>query len=107
MKKQSQNKHLSQFSDKSGEKVVHDKIYMLKFEFYNTDRKMKSTIKCIFISIIVHPNFMNFRQNISFKSAIEIFTAISGYLRTALKTKNLVFLSVKMLNPNSVLQEYL
>ena len=58
--------------------------FVLKFEFYNTDRKMKRTIRCIFISIIMHPNFMCFRQKISFKSALKIFTPVSGHLRTAL-----------------------
>ena len=79
LKKQSQNEHLCQFSDKRDEKVVHDKIYLLKFEFYNTDRKMKSTIGCIFISIIMYPNFMCFRQKISFKKR-----SVRGHLRTAL-----------------------
>ena len=32
----------------------------------------------------MHPNFMQFCQKISFKSAIEIFTPVSGYLRTVL-----------------------
>ena len=39
MKKQSQNEHLLQFSDKSDENVVCKKTYSLKLEFYNTDRK--------------------------------------------------------------------
>ena len=38
------NEHLSQFSDKSDEKVVREKIYLVKLEFYNSDRKMKSII---------------------------------------------------------------
>ena len=59
-------------------------IYLLKFEFYNTDRKMKSIFRHIFISVIMHPNFMHFRQKISFKSVLEICTPVSGHLRTAL-----------------------
>ena len=74
-----------QFSGKGDEKVVHEKTYLLKLEFYNTDRKMKSIIRCIFISLIMHPNFMHFRQKISFKNALEIFTPVSGQLRTALR----------------------
>ena len=29
------------------------------------------------------PNFMHFRQKISFKYALEIFTPVNGHLRTA------------------------
>ena len=75
---------MSQFFDKSDEKVVREKIYLLKLELYNTDRKMKNIIRGIFGSVITHPNFMHFSQKISFKSALEIFTPISGHLRTAL-----------------------
>ena len=39
------------------------KIYQLKLEFYNTDGKMKNLISCIFISIIIHPNFMHSKLN--------------------------------------------
>ena len=84
LRKLSQNKHFCQFSDKSDEKVVREKTYLLKLEFYNTDRKMKSIIRCIFISIIMHPNFIHFRQKISFKSALEIFSPVNGHSRTAL-----------------------
>ena len=73
---------LEKFSDKSDEKVIHEKIYLLKFEFYDTGRKMKSTIRCIFISVITHPNFIDFRRKISFKSALKIFTPVTGHLRS-------------------------
>ena len=66
-------------------KLVPEKTYLVKLEFYNTDRKMKSIIRCIFISIIMHPNFMHFRQKISFKSALEIFIPVNGHFRIALK----------------------
>ena len=71
--------------DKSDEKVVYEKTYQLKLKFYNTDRKMKSIIRHILISIMMHPNYMHicFRQ-ISFKSASEVFTPNSGYLSIAL-----------------------
>ena len=43
---------------------------------------------------------MHFRQKISFKSALEIFTPVSGHLRTALKTvRQLVLLFSKLLWP--------
>ena len=84
LKKHSQNEHLNQFSDKSDEKVAREETYLLKLKFYNTDRKMKSIVRRIFISKIVHPNFMHFRQKISFKRALEIFIPVSGLLRTAL-----------------------
>ena len=35
----------------------------------------------------MHPNFMHFRQKISFKSVLESFATVSGHLRTALITK--------------------
>ena len=91
LENQSQNEHLCQFSDKRDEKVVREKTYLLKLEFYNTDRKMKSIIGCIFISIIMHPDFMHFRQKVNFKSALEIFTSVSGHWRTGLTEQ---FLSV-------------
>ena len=53
--------------------------------FCNTGRKTKNSIRRIFISIIMHPNFMQFRQKISFKTALEIFTPVSEHLRTALR----------------------
>ena len=81
-KKQSQNGHFSQFLDKSDEKIIREKIYLLKLEFYNTHRKMKTIIKRTFISIIRHPNFMHFRPKISFKKSLEIFTSNSEHLRT-------------------------
>ena len=91
--KQSQNESLESIFGKSDEKMVHEKTYLLKLEFYNTDRKMKSTIRCSFISMIMHPDFMHFRQKISFKNALEIFSPVSGHLRTtALRIKDLVFL---------------
>ena len=84
-KKRSQNEPFRQFSDKINEKVEREKTYLLKLEFYNTDRKMKSTIRCIFISIVMHPNFMHFREKINFKSALEFFTPVSGHSRTVLR----------------------
>ena len=81
--KQSQNEHLSQISDKRDEKVVHEKTYLMELEFYNTDGKIKNIIRCIFISIIMHTNFMLFRQKISFKSALECFASVSAYFRRA------------------------
>ena len=59
-RKQNENEHLSQISDKSNEKVAHEKTYWLKLEFCYTDRKMKNIIRRIFSSIIMHPNFMHF-----------------------------------------------
>ena len=56
----------------------------LKIVFYNTDRKVKSITKRIFISVIMHPNFMHFPQKTSFKSALESFASVDGHLRTAL-----------------------
>ena len=74
---------MRKFSDKRDEKEARKKTYRLKLEFYNTDKKMKNIIRLIFISMIMHPNFMHFRQKISFKCALEIFTPVNGYLRTA------------------------
>ena len=72
--------------------MVREKTYLLELEFYNTDRKTKSTNRSIFISIIMHPNFMHFRKkNKLFKSALEILTPVSGHSRTALKTKQYTF----------------
>ena len=72
--------------DKNDEKVVHEKTYRMKLEFYDTDRKMENVSGYIFISIIMHPNLkMHFRQKISFKSALKAFSSLSGYLRTVLK----------------------
>ena len=88
-KKQSQNEHLGQFFDKSDEIVVREKTYLPKLDFYKIDRKMKSIIRCIFISIIMHQNFMPFRQ---FKSALESFPSVNGHLRTVLKN-NFISLS--------------
>ena len=51
---------------------------------------MKSIINCIFISIIMHPNFMHFRQKISLKNALESFASVSGHLRTALSLLHIV-----------------
>ena len=82
-------KHLNQFSDKSDKNLIRKKTHLLKLEFCNADRKMKGIIRCIFISIIIHPNFIHFCQKISFKSALEIFTPVRGHLRTALKKKAL------------------
>ena len=48
-------------------------------------QKSESIIRCIFVSIIMHSNFMHFRQKISFKNALQIFTLVTGHLRTALK----------------------
>ena len=76
------------FLDKSNEKGVQEKAYLLKLKFYNADRKMKSDIRCIFISIIMHPNFMQFRQKISFKS-VEVFAPVSEHLKTALNESQL------------------
>ena len=64
--------------------MASDKTYLLALEFYNIDRKMKSIIRYIFISIIMHPNLMHFRRKISFKSALEIFIPVSEHSRTAL-----------------------
>ena len=47
-RKQSQNACLSQFLDKSDEKVADEKTYQLKLEFDNAGRKMKSAIRHIF-----------------------------------------------------------
>ena len=77
---------MSQFSDKRDEKVVRENTYLLKLEIYNIDRKMKSIIRGIFISIIMYPNFMHFRQKINFKSELETCTLVSGHLKTALNT---------------------
>ena len=64
--------------------MVSEKTYPLKLAFYNTDRKIKNIIRRIFNSIIMHPNFMHFRQKIRFTSALENFTPVNGYLRTDL-----------------------
>ena len=71
--------------DKSDGKMVCEKSYQLKLEFYNIDRKMKNVIRPIFISIIMHLNFMHFCQIISFKSALESFTSVNGHLTTAFR----------------------
>ena len=39
----------------------------------------------------MHPNFMHFCRKISFKSALEIFTPVSGHFRIAFKYKSLKF----------------
>ena len=80
------NEQMNQFSDESAEKVACEKSYLLKLEFYNTDRKMKKIIRHIFTSLITHPIFMHFHQKSSFKSALESFASASGHLRTALKS---------------------
>ena len=77
---------MRQFSDKRDEKVARHKIYQLKLEFYNTDRKMKNTNRRAFISITMHPNFMQFRQKISFKSTLEVFSSLNKHLKTALNS---------------------
>ena len=81
-------KHSSQFSDKREEKVIRENTFLLKLDFCNADRKMKNIIRCIFISIIMHPNFVHFRQKISFKRALENFTPVSGHSKTALITNS-------------------
>ena len=68
---------MSQFSDKSDEKMASEKTYWLKLEFYNTDRKMKNITRRFFISVTTHPNFMHFRRKVSFKSALEKFASVS------------------------------
>ena len=92
MKKQGQDDHLRQFSDNYDEKVAREKTYLLKLKFDNTDRKMKRIIKRIFISIVMHPNLLHFRQKISFKSALEILTPVSRHLRIALRLNHVNFL---------------
>ena len=67
---------MNQFSDKRDEKVVREKLCRLKLKIYNTDRKMRSIIRFIFILIIMHSNFMH--QKVSFKSELEIFASVSG-----------------------------
>ena len=62
--------------------MASEKTYRLKLEFYNTVRKMKNFIERIFISMTMHPNFMHFRQKISFKSALKSFASVNGHLRT-------------------------
>ena len=52
---------MNQFLDESDEKVVREKTYCLKLEFYNTDRKMKNIIRRNFTAIIMQPNFIDFR----------------------------------------------
>ena len=47
---------------------------------------MKSIIRYIFISIIIHPNFMHLHKNLNFKSALESFASVSGLLRNSLKS---------------------
>ena len=81
------------FREKMNKKVAHEKTYRLKLEFYNTERKMKNIIRRIIISIIMYPNFIQFRQKISFKSALEIFTPVNMYFITAL---NIVIKIVKI-----------
>ena len=76
--------HFRQFLGKSDKKVTRDKTYVLKLEFYGTDRKMKIIIRRIFILIIMYPIFMHFRLKIIFKSAEESFVSVSEHLRIAL-----------------------
>ena len=59
---------------------------------------MKSTIRCIFISIIMHRNFMHLHQKLNFKSALEIFISASGHLRTALISPLGPTLNIKLPN---------
>ena len=97
-KKQSQNEHLSQFSDKSDE-IVREKTYLLKLEFYNTDRKMKSTIRCIFISIITNPNFMHFRPKNKLKKCVRNFYSSQWAFENSLNfygTKNQVVFGIQV-----------
>ena len=55
-----------QFSNKSDEKMVREKICCLKLEFYNGDRKnKKNVIWRIFISLIMHASFMHFWQKVN------------------------------------------
>ena len=39
----------------------------------------------------MNPNFMHFRRKISFKIALEIFTPVSGHLRTVLTQNEVGF----------------
>ena len=80
IRKNSQNAHLGQFSNKRDEKVVCKKTYLLKLEFYNTERKMKNIIRRIYTLIIMNPNFMHFCQKISSKRALGSFISVSEYL---------------------------
>ena len=57
-RKQSQNEHLSLFSDKCDEKEACEKTYPMKLEFYNNDGKMKNIIRYI---------FFHFNKNHAFK----------------------------------------
>ena len=75
------------FRIKVMKKKIRLKTDLLKLEFYNSDRKMRSTIRCIFISIIMHPNFLYFCQKVSFKSELEIFTPVSKHSKIALNQK--------------------
>ena len=67
-------------------KKAREKTYRLKLEFYNADRKMKNIIRLIFISLIMRPIFMHFRQKINFKIALESFSSVSAHLQTAFNT---------------------
>ena len=94
------------FRKKRDEKVVREKKYLLKLEFFNTVRKMKNIIRCLFISVIMHPNFTHIRQKIRFKSALEIFTPVTGQSRTALtcvmhskiKNRTVILITIKSLS---------
>ena len=50
----------------------------------------------------MHRNFV--RRKISFKSALEIFTSVSGHLRTALKYKSLKFSDFVFMKSLSTIQ---
>ena len=80
-------------------KVKREKRHLLKLEFYNANRKMKGIISCVFISIIMHPNFMHFRQKMSFKIALQIFNSVCVHLRTSLKaTISFMIINISQFN---------
>ena len=70
---------MSQFWDKSDEREVREKNYLLKLELYNIDGKMKSIIRFTFISKAMHAHFTHFRQKRSFKRMSENFTPVSRH----------------------------
>ena len=86
IRENSKNELMSQFSDKSDEKVAREKTYRLILEFYHTDRKMlkrHSTQFCLNNHVYNFHSLL--REKISFKTALECFVLIDRHLGRALR----------------------
>ena len=68
------------FRIKNVEKVERKKIYRLKIEFYNTDRKTKNVFKHVFTRIDMPTNLIRFcEKKKKLETALEYFASIDGH----------------------------